>query len=57
MSVLTDTNAFSLDGILLEQCQTTIYYTSLPAKCRTVNGDLVRVGETGSDIILFSPNK
>jgi hypothetical protein len=55
--VITDTGTLSLDGILLEQCQTTVYYTSLPAKCHNANGELIRVGEAGSNIILFSPNK
>jgi hypothetical protein len=55
--VFTDTGMLNLEGVLLKQCQTTIYYTSLPAKCHNANGDLIRVGEAGSNIILFSPNK
>ena len=55
--VLTDTGTRSPDGILLEQCRTTIYYTSLPAKCHNANGDLVRAGEARPNIILLSPNK
>jgi hypothetical protein len=57
MSVLTETGGVSLEGILNEQCLGTTYYTSMPAKCQDMNGDLIRVGEAGPDIILFSPNK
>lgn len=57
VKVFADMGTLNLDGILLEQCQTTIYYASLPAKCHNANGDLVPVGEAGSNIIHISPNK
>jgi len=36
----------------LERCPGYTYYTSLPAKCRSVDGELVRVGENQREIIL-----
>jgi hypothetical protein len=35
-----------------DRCMGYTYYTSLPAKCRSVNGELVRVGESPWEIIL-----
>jgi hypothetical protein len=57
MSVFSDTGEAGLELFRIEQCLGTTYYTSLPAKCNSMNGDLIRVGEAGLDIILFSPNK
>lgn len=57
MSIFSDTGEAGLEMFLAEQCLGTTYYTSLPAKCHNRNGDLVRVGEGGPNIILFSPNK
>ncbi len=57
VGVITDTGVFNLERMPLEQCLSTTYYTSLPAKCHNANGDLVRVGEAGSNIIFFSQNK
>jgi hypothetical protein len=57
MSIFSDTGGVSLEGLLTEQCLSTTYYTSLPAKCHSVNGDLIRVGEGGPNIMFFSPNK
>jgi hypothetical protein len=39
------------------ECPGYTYYTSLPAKCRTVNGRLVQVRPTGSRILLVPPRK
>ena len=36
---------------LLERCVGSTYYTSLPAKCRSVEGRLVRIGESPWEII------
>ena len=57
MSVFTDTGRTGLEEMLTEQCLGITYYTSLPAKCLSANGDLIRVGEGGSNIMQFSPNK
>ena len=35
-----------------ERCMGMTYYTSLPAKCRSVSGELVQVGESPWKIIL-----
>jgi len=35
-----------------ERCPGNMYYTSLPAKCRSANGELVRVGGNQREIIL-----
>lgn len=40
-----------------EQCMALTYYTSLPAKCRNANGELVRVGRDESKGLLISPMK
>ena len=39
------------------ECPGYTYYTSLPAKCRTVDGRLVQVRPTGSRILLVPPRK
>jgi hypothetical protein len=39
------------------QCPGYTYYTSLPAKCRTVDGRLVQVRSTVSRILLIPPRK
>lgn len=36
----------------LERCPGNTYYTSLPAKCRSADGELVRVGGNQREIIL-----
>jgi hypothetical protein len=57
MQPLINEEIVNFEGMLFGKCQGTIYYTSLPAKFHSVNGELVRVGEVESNIILFSPNK
>ena len=37
----------------VQNCQTTVYYTSLPAKCHTPNGKLVRVESFPQGFILI----
>ncbi len=37
--------------MLLSQCKSDVYYTSLPAKCRSVDGRLVRVGGVQQEIM------
>jgi len=39
------------------ECPGYIYYTSLPAKCRTVDGRLVQVGGIESNVILVPQGK
>jgi len=45
------------DGFALESCVGNTYYTSLPAKCRSAEGKLVRVGNNKSNIIFVLPDK
>ena len=42
---------------LPERCLGYTYYTSLPAKCRTVDGRLVQVGGIESNVILIPQSK
>jgi hypothetical protein len=44
-------------GALPAECPGYTYYTSLPAKCRTVDGRLVQVRSTESRILLIPPRK
>jgi len=39
--------------MMLEHCKTNVYYTSLPAKCRSVDGNLVRVGVVQREIMII----
>ena len=36
-------------------CKDNVYYTSLPAKCQSVEGRLIQVGDIESNIILVPP--
>lgn len=42
---------------LPEECQALTYFTSLPAKCLAADGRFVKVGETGSILMLLPPKK
>ncbi len=55
--VFTDTGTLSLEGVLLEQCLGTTYYTSLPAKCHNANGELIRVGGIETNAIVVPRDK
>jgi hypothetical protein len=52
-----------VDGALLSQslelnvCQGNTYYTSLPAKCRSVDGKLVQVGGAQFGNVIIPPGK
>jgi hypothetical protein len=43
--------------MLPEECPGYTYYTSLPAKCRTVDGRLIQVGGIESNVILIPQGK
>ena len=55
--VFTDTGTLNLEGVLLEQCLGTTYYTSLPAKCHNANGELIRVGGIETNAIVDPRDK
>lgn len=46
-----------LGQVLLNQCSGNTYYTSLPAKCRSADGSLMRVGGAASGLFLPLPEK
>ena len=52
-----DEEAVVLGEFSVEQCQEFTYYTSLPAKCRTTDGRLARVGGNGMSIFIIPPAK
>jgi hypothetical protein len=46
-----------LGEVLSGNCVGNTYYTSLPAKCRSADGSLVRVTGDGSTVIYIPPDK
>ena len=42
-------------GNALEECLSSTFFTSLPAKCRTADGRLVRVGGSESNLFQIPP--
>ena len=49
--------AIILGELTMEQCLGSTYYTSLPAKCQTADGRLVRVGRVDSIVVVPSNGK
>jgi len=41
----------------LAQCPGITFYTSLPAKCRSANGELIRAGNSGGEFVVTPPEK
>ncbi|MGB7873082.1 MAG: hypothetical protein WBL25_01770 [Anaerolineales bacterium] len=57
MGVFTNEGSFYLGQALFNGCVGNTYYTSLPAKCRSGDGKLVKVGGNDSYIIVVPEDK
>ena len=61
--VLSGEGVFASDGstiigeLVLGSCVGSTYFTSLPAKCRSVSGELVQVGGTELERLFIPPSK
>lgn len=55
--IFTSEGSLLLGEVLLENCVGNTYYTSLPAKCRSADGRLVRVEENGVYIVTIPGDK
>ena len=49
---VTRWNVEVMPMMMLNQCKTDVYYTSLPAKCHSADGRLVRVGGIQRELII-----
>jgi hypothetical protein len=56
-SVFSFERTVYLEQILFDQCLGSTYYTSLPAKCHSVDRRLVRVDGTKSNVIVIPRGK
>ena len=57
VDVISGKGTLFLGQVFLSQCSGNTYYTSLPAKCHSADGSLIRVGGTEPDFYLFPSNK
>ena len=57
LRALTREGMLIIGEVLSESCVGNTYYTSLPAKCRSADGSLVRVTGDGSTLIYIPPDK
>jgi len=57
LQLLPNEGTLYLGQVLLDGCIGNTYYTSLPAKCRSADGKLVRVGGTGTQRLFIPPIK
>jgi len=55
--IFTDEGTLYLGEILIGQCAGNTYYTSLPAKCQSMDGNWAQVGNGDSDVFLIPENK
>jgi hypothetical protein len=52
LRVFPNEGRFYLGQVLLNPCAGNTYYTSLPAKCRSADGKLVRVGGVEASVLV-----
>ena len=57
LRVFTNEGTLYLGQVLFNQCTGNTYYTSLPAKCHSTDGRLMRVGGAEPGLILVPPDK